>query len=54
MIIILSKEENIEAAKSAIKKIFDDDTLLNNCRDLFYQTSLDHEEMAYCIDKYVR
>ena len=53
MIIVLSKDEDMEMAQEYLENYFSGNAV-GPVEDLFWQTDLDHEDMKYKIDVYVR
>jgi len=51
MLIVLDKTESIEMAEGYLAESFEGPPLP---KEIFWQTDLDHEDMKYKIDVYVR
>ena len=55
MVIVLSKDENIEMAyEYLVNTLGPGKDFLKDYEQLFWQTNLDHEDLKYKIDVYVR
>ena len=54
MIIVLDKTESVEMAQEYIRHIGADDIANCTFQHIFWQTDLDHDDMKYKIDVYVR